>query len=233
MSGRYFQLNPLNIKPYSCEEWGISLGGMAINLTSWRSRRGVHRNWHRLGCSESWRRPRGSWVMFGSRSAGPRWHQTEERWTGPSFYSASGWSEVWRTWSLNGNKGRRGSELRVQHLFMVQKQTVGVLTYHHLSQSDQRRTGTGRSCDERTSCCSGYSRQCCCHLLDRQKHWNTPRQKSTFQVPRVFADRRVAPSAHKTRSPAALYIQHQLIGRARETVAVIALLFILLFTLCF
>lgn len=55
------------------------------------------------------------------------------RWTELSFYSASAWNVAWRILS------------------------------HHLSQSDQNQAEPGRSCDERTSCCSGYSRGCCCH----------------------------------------------------------------------
>lgn len=39
-------------------------------------------------------------MMSGLLSAGPHWHQTEERWTELSFYSASAWNEVWRTLSL-------------------------------------------------------------------------------------------------------------------------------------
>lgn len=38
--------------------------------------------------------------------------------------------------------------------------------YHRLSRSGQSWAESGKSCDERTSCCSGCSRGCCCHLLD-------------------------------------------------------------------
>lgn len=77
-------------------------------LTSWRPQRDGHKNWPRWDCSESWQRPPGSWGMYGSQSVGRRWHQTAERWTELSFCSASAWSEVWRTSSLQG--GRWGGE---------------------------------------------------------------------------------------------------------------------------
>lgn len=71
--------------------------------------------------------------MYGSQSVGRRWHQTVEIWTELSFCSASAWSEVSRTSS------------------------------HRLSISGQNWVESGRNCAERRSCCSGYSRGCCCH----------------------------------------------------------------------
>lgn len=74
-------------------------------LTSWRPQRDGHKNWPHWDCSGSWQRPPGSWGMYGSQSVGRRWHQTAERWTELSFCSASAWSEVWRTSSLQGGRG--------------------------------------------------------------------------------------------------------------------------------
>lgn len=136
-------------------------------LTSGRPQRDDHRNWHRWDCSESWQRPLGSWGTYGSQSVGQRWHQTVERWTELSFCSASAWSEVWRTSSLDGaqeESTRVGVRPRKDNRFPLV--SVVLWTHHHLSRSGQSWVESDRNCVERTSCCSGYSRGCCCHLED-------------------------------------------------------------------
>lgn len=142
-------------------------------LTSLRSHWDAHRNLHHWGCSESWQKPLKSWATSGLPSAGPRWHRTEERWTELSSCSASAWNEVWRTWSLRGTTSAAGSASKTKDLSKFKLCTPLVFPYHHQTQSDQSQAEPGRSYDERTSCCSGCSRGCYCHLhsiKDRWKH---------------------------------------------------------------
>lgn len=56
------------------------------------------------------------------------------------------------------------------------------LTYHHLNISGQSLAESDRSCAERTSCCSGYSRGCCCHLEDiNARHIDKDPHKHLFK----------------------------------------------------
>lgn len=104
--------------------------------------------------------------MSGSPSEGLHWHQTEERLTELSFYSASAWSVAWRIWSLRGG-GAENSRFDYapchRDIYIFLKEQQG---YHRLSRSGQSWAESGKSCDERTSCCSGCSRGCYFHLLD-------------------------------------------------------------------
>lgn len=84
--------------------------------------------------------------------------------------------EPW-AWRRTDNRKRRKVSSEDANIFLRQnefnRKPWGVFSYHQLSPSDLSQDG--RSCDERTSCCSGYSRGCCCHLLDikdRLKHLN-------------------------------------------------------------
>lgn len=78
-----------------------------------------------------------------------------------------------------GGLGLKIQNVSVRFTFISFQKTV-MSTYHHLSQSDQSWAESGRSCDARTSCCSGYSRGCCCHLILTTEILKTSLSRSTL-----------------------------------------------------